>query len=200
MSEAPAAAHAVATAGLSVFSAPPSALEASSPTSLPGEPDAPGGTSGRPDPRAPAAGGPAEAHRAPESEVDAPSPGSAAKSDEEDGAHEADGGDKQTFLVTLQQGEAEMVSGGTLTTRPTQLTLAVRHLTSTPARLRVRLRGVADPDAAWVAVTLNGEPVGEVAFDADRARQLLVLPAGLLTEGDNLVTLTRRAAPRPTTP
>jgi len=75
---------------------------------------------------------------------------------------------------------------------PTKITVTVRDVTDQPATLKARLMGYsqlpANPDHT-VDVKLNGRSLGQAVWDGESAHEFEAeLPAGVLAEGDNLLT------------
>jgi hypothetical protein len=136
---------------------------------------------------------------APVSDAPAPEPmtKSAFEIDEEIRTQEsaqAERRDRVTFLVTMHYGDNETVAGGIMTASAAQVMIAVRHLTpGVQARLTLRLRGNTET-ATRMSVDVNGVRVGEIAFDPDAALPSLVVPPGLLGEGNNSITLSKPSA------
>jgi hypothetical protein len=108
--------------------------------------------------------------------------------------------ERTIYFAALRNGDAENWFGSLVSEYPTDLTLTISHVDRAafgPAQLEVALQGVTNtpgvsPDHR-VGVLVNGVDVGELAFDGqDRGVQTFAVPAAVLREGDNTVTLVAR--------
>jgi hypothetical protein len=96
---------------------------------------------------------------------------------------------RSVYFTALMNEERENFFGPVIGDKPLERTLAVHHVAPGAAELRVRLQGVSE-QAHAVTVSVNGRAVGSMTLD-QRANQenVFSLPAGLLTEGDNVIAL-----------
>ena len=107
--------------------------------------------------------------------------------------------ERSIYFASLRNGDVENWFGAFLSEEPTDLSLTVSNLdvAASGAELEVSLQGVtADPDVDpdhRVAVVVNGADLGEVRFDGQALGvQTFAIPAGVLVEGANTVTLVAR--------
>lgn len=109
--------------------------------------------------------------------------------------------ERSVFFASLMNGPAENFFGPPVTAGgATQRFRVTSHVPGTAGTLQVSLQGVtslAAPSDHQIRVLLNGASLGQVAWDGHRlGRQSLVIPLGLLQEGENEVTL-RAEGPSP---
>ena len=106
--------------------------------------------------------------------------------------------DKLIFDTSLRNADGDTFVGPVVSTdssKPTTQTLQLRHIdrAATGATLTVELRGASDAGSAsdhGVAVSLNGRHFGDMAFSGmDRPVSRFDIPAELLAEGDNTISL-----------
>lgn len=107
--------------------------------------------------------------------------------------------DRGVYFDALNNGDTENWFGPTVEpSAPATLTLTPNHVDLTnPAQLTVKLQGVTVSSSAPhnVGVTVNGIGVGVMTFDGHAlAEQTFVVPAGLVTNGENTVRLDAPAA------
>ena len=106
--------------------------------------------------------------------------------------------DKLFFLTFFRNADGDSFVGPVVSTdssMPTTQALQLRHIdrASTDATLAVEVQGASDAGSSSdhrVAISLNGQHVGDMAFSGmDRPLSHFDIPAGLLAEGDNTVSL-----------
>ncbi|HVT08012.1 MAG TPA: C25 family cysteine peptidase, partial [Polyangia bacterium] len=99
--------------------------------------------------------------------------------------------ERSLYVAALRNGRADNFFGAVLSTAPVDQVLAVPDpLPGQPASLIVALQGM-NADANQLAVTLNGAPLGTVAWSGVApVAQELPIPADLLADGTNTVVLT----------
>jgi hypothetical protein len=110
--------------------------------------------------------------------------------------------EKTIYFASLQNADAENFFGPVITSLPVEQNINIQHLDTTArdaAVLEIALQGVTDSPGAvdhQVRITLNGTQLSRMIFDArQHPIERLTLPAGLLKEGDNLVTLAAEGGP-----
>lgn len=105
--------------------------------------------------------------------------------------------DKLFFVTFLRNADGDSFLGPVVSTdssMPTTQALQLLHIdrAATDATLTVELQGATDVDSSpdhRVAVSLNGQHVGDMAFSGmDRPLAHFDIPAKLLTEGDNTLS------------
>ncbi len=102
--------------------------------------------------------------------------------------------DRNLYFAALNNGDADNFFGPAVTSTPADQVLTLRNLAPGDGVLDISMVGFSslpgDSDHR-VAVTVNGQSQGEIVFDGtDTKQQSFRLPAALLREGDNTVTLT----------
>jgi uncharacterized repeat protein (TIGR01451 family) len=99
-----------------------------------------------------------------------------------------------TYFSALITSNGNNFFGPLVTTTPLEQTLQVLHLDSTstvPASLEVNLQGVILGAPHEVSVTLNGTSIGNLTYTGESLGTFkATVPAGLLQNGSNTVTLT----------
>ncbi|HJQ27060.1 MAG TPA: C25 family cysteine peptidase [Blastocatellia bacterium] len=104
--------------------------------------------------------------------------------------------DRTIYFPALRNGDAENFFGAVISGQPLEqaLTLAHRDAAATTATLEVALQGV-NLAAHQVNVRVNGAVLGQVVFSGEaRGVASFAVPASLLSEGQNTVTLAPQAA------
>jgi hypothetical protein len=108
--------------------------------------------------------------------------------------------ERSIYFAALVNGDAENWFGSLVYEEPTDLTFNVSNpdlAAGAPADLEITLRGITstpdvDPDHQ-VSVRVNGTEVGELRFNAQgNETQTFAVPAGVLREGANTVTMVAR--------
>jgi hypothetical protein len=105
--------------------------------------------------------------------------------------------DKTVYLTFLNDADADNFLGPVVSTdgsQPTKQTLNVQHVDATQAvQLTVSLQGGSDLDTPTdhrVAVSLNGHPLGNVAFTGQTVgTATFPVPVDQLVDGDNTISL-----------
>ena len=106
--------------------------------------------------------------------------------------------DKLIFDTSLRNADGDAFVGPVVSTdssKPTTQALQLRHIdrAATGATLAVEIQGASDAGSAsehGVAVSLNGRHIGDMAFSGmDRPVSRFDIPAELLAEGDNTISL-----------
>ncbi len=102
--------------------------------------------------------------------------------------------DRNLYFAALNNGDADNFFGPAVTSTPADQVLTLRNLAPGDGVLDISMVGFSslpgDSDHR-VAVTVNGQSQGEIVFDGTNTKQQSFrLPAALLREGDNIVTLT----------
>jgi hypothetical protein len=106
--------------------------------------------------------------------------------------------ERSIYFAALRNGDEENWFGAFISDEPTELSLRVSNIVpGSAAEMDVALQGVtSDPTVEFdhrVAVVVNGVDVGELTFDGQtKSVQSFAIPAGILVDGDNTVTLTSR--------
>jgi uncharacterized repeat protein (TIGR01451 family) len=99
-----------------------------------------------------------------------------------------------TYFTALLTPNGNNFFGALVSPTPVEQSLQTVHFdttTSTPARLEVVLQGVISGVPHDVTVALNGTTLGDVTFTGqDKGKYQASVPAGLLLDGTNTVTLT----------
>ncbi len=102
---------------------------------------------------------------------------------------------RTTYFAALRNGDVENWFGDLVSdAEPAVVTMRISHIDpgSRPAELDLALQGVTigDADNHRVAVSVNGHPIQDVSFSAqERPVFRLELPAGVLQDGDNEISL-----------
>jgi hypothetical protein len=107
--------------------------------------------------------------------------------------------ERSIYFAALRNGHAENWFGAFISEEASDLTLQVSNLDAAGdgAEIEIALQGVTavvgvDPDHT-VAVLVNGREVGELRFDGQAIGvQTFAIAPGVLTEGDNTVTIVAR--------
>ncbi len=106
--------------------------------------------------------------------------------------------ERSIFFAGLRNGDNENWFGAFISEEPTELSVSVTNVNpAIEGSLELTLQGVTatpgvDPDHD-VSVSVNGTAVSELRFDGQAsASRVLSIPAGVLHEGNNTVTLTAR--------
>jgi hypothetical protein len=104
--------------------------------------------------------------------------------------------ERSIYFAALRNGDAENWFGALVSEEPADLSFELPNVATlgASAELEVTLQGVTDSSASaldhLVAVQVNGAEVGRLEFDGQAlGTQSFPLPAGLLHEGANTVTL-----------
>jgi uncharacterized repeat protein (TIGR01451 family) len=99
-----------------------------------------------------------------------------------------------TYFAALITSNGNNFFGALISPTPVEQTMYVPHLdasASVPATLQVALQGVILGIPHDVTIALNGTPLGDVTFTGQGKGTLgVTLPAGVLLDGNNTITLT----------
>jgi hypothetical protein len=106
--------------------------------------------------------------------------------------------ERSIYFAALRNGDAENWFGAFISEEPTDVTVDVSNIQpGAAAQIEVTLQGVTstqeiDPDHL-VGIMVNGSEVGQLLFDGQsKGIQTFAIPAGVLVDGPNTVTLVAR--------
>jgi len=98
---------------------------------------------------------------------------------------------RTTYFAALLRENTDNFFGPLLSPTPAVLNVDTSHMAPGQSSLLVALQGVTQNQSHDVTVTMNGATLGQIYFEGQElARATFTIPAGVLTNGANTITLT----------